>query len=55
MKVRAAHDDAKEGLHFSRIDERARQTGETANFLALALDDVAAGLAAAANADRQAA
>ncbi len=50
MKVRATHDDAKEGLHFSRITN-ALQTGEAATFLALTLDNVAAGLAAAVNAD----
>ena len=53
MKVRATHDDAKEGLHFSRVTN-ALQTGEAATFLALTLDNVAAGLAAAATLIRRA-
>ena len=50
VKVRATHDDAKEGLHFSRITNTL-DTGDLPKFLALNLNDVAAGLAAAVNGD----
>ena len=50
VRVRATHDTAKEGLHFSRITNTL-DTADLPKFLALNLSDVAAGLAAAVNAD----